>query len=206
MTDVASAETHLSGDISTQIISTISRLEAQLTQLGQEQAALTETLSEAEAKNAEDEARLVQIKETMSKVSTYYTKLLSLRSTMSMLTARSAQLQRRADKLKNTKLQYLSQIDSIKRTEQARDQSIAARVAAQSPSTSPSVSTASLPLPSQQPQQQTPQARTSPVPSPVHSETVVAVAKKIKKKKPKAREAKIAEGGGSEGWSPKKKS
>ena len=173
----------------------------------------------------------------MAQVSTYYTKLLSLRSTMSMLTARSVQLQRRADKLKSTKIQYLSQIDTIKRTEQARDQNIAARIAV-SPSSSsnlsPSTSSSLLKLPKRQKEQQEQQkesttttpspssssspspipqpsspssssSKASPVPDNVPSDTVIAVAKKIKKKKPKVREVKIAEGGTSEGWSPKKK-
>lgn len=142
----------------------------------------------------------------MSKVSSYHTKVLSLRSTMAMLTARSAQLQRRADKLKTTKLEYLAQIDTIRRTEQARDQAIAARLAIQQPS-SPSTPTTSLTPTSSSSATVTPVAsrsRQSAVPSPAHSETVIAVAKKVKKKKPKAREVQITEEMPPD-WNPKNK-
>ncbi|ORZ00327.1 hypothetical protein BCR43DRAFT_137215 [Syncephalastrum racemosum] len=163
--------------------------------------ALRQSLTEASTAHYEDQ--LNDVKETMAKVSTYYTKLLSLRSTISMLTARSGQLQRRADKLKSTKIQYLSQIDDIRQAERARDQKIAARVVPQqtiSPSTSSATnkSTSTSTSAAQQ--------KSSPVPSPVPSETAVpAVAKKIKKKKPKAREVSLSDQGWSSSSSLKKK-
>lgn len=141
----------------------------------------------------------------MAKVSTYYTKLLSLRSTISMLTARSGQLQRRADKLKSTKIQYLSQIDDIRQAERARDQKIAARVVPQQ-NISASTSSATHRSTSTSTSTSIAQQQLSPVPSPVPSETAVpAIAKKIKKKKPKAREVSLSDQGWSSSSSLKKK-
>jgi|SRR6478735_5983613 hypothetical protein len=62
----------------------------------------------------------------MDKVSVYHTKLLSIKATMSMLSGRSKQLTARAEKLKQIKKDYLSQIEDIKRVEKQKDQTIIA--------------------------------------------------------------------------------
>ncbi|CEG66019.1 hypothetical protein RMATCC62417_02678 [Rhizopus microsporus] len=64
----------------------------------------------------------------MDMLSVYNNKLLSIKATMSMLSGRSKQLLSRAEKLKQIKMEHLSQIDEIKRIEQQKDQSIAAAV------------------------------------------------------------------------------
>lgn len=106
----------------------------------------------------------------MDKVAVYNTKLLSLKATMSMLSGRSKQLQTKANNLKTVKIQYLSQIDKIRKMEQEKDQSIAAIL--------PSESTTSL--------------VSSPTVS-VSSPKLVKSLVKKKKKRTKAREALIGE-------------
>ncbi|KAG0177598.1 hypothetical protein DFQ28_004179 [Apophysomyces sp. BC1034] len=114
---------------------------------------------------------------------------------MAMLPARSKQLQKRADQLKTTKLQYLSQIDDIRRVEQERDQAIVAKVAPlyikpESPEPTP-VSSASL--------RTTASTSTATV-----SVATASVVKKVstktkKKKKIKVREVEIGDES-SPGW------
>lgn len=147
----------------------------------------------------------------MSKVSAYHMKLLSLRSTMSMLSARSGQLQRRAEKLKSAKMQYLAQVDTIRKSEQALDQTIAARIAVPQRTTlgtnSSGTSTSSRsgsPRPSPSSTTMKPQSSEPTPAAPSPTEPVVVVSKKIKKKKPKARQAKIAEDDDTERWKPKR--
>jgi hypothetical protein len=125
----------------------------------------------------------------MSKVSTYNTKLLSLKATMSMLSGRARQLQERANKLKQMKLNYLSQVDTIRKMEQEKDQSIAAKTSMSTPILSP----VSSPQPT---------IATDPLPS----APIPRVKSTIKKKKAKSkREALIAaDDDDSEGWKPKR--
>jgi hypothetical protein len=155
----------------------------------------------------------------MDKVSIYNTKLLSIKATMSMLTGRSKQLQVKADKLKQIKIQYLSQIDKIRKIEQEKDQIIAAKTSitistpCASPqilSPSPATTTTSSPLISND---------NDIIPSPVliastESSPIIATTpttipkiKSIvkKKKKTKAREALINDDISSGGdWVPKR--
>lgn len=118
----------------------------------------------------------------MARISKYYTKLLSLRSTMASLTTNANQLQRRAETLKNVKLQYLSQIDDIRRTEQARDQAIAAKMSENTISKATgSVSEATV-------------ARNSTKETTRPSKTAKTIpVSKLKKKKAKAREVQITD-------------
>ncbi|KAF7728578.1 hypothetical protein EC973_005804 [Apophysomyces ossiformis] len=109
------------------LLATITTLQEQLAQLEYEHNQLTQAITKTSDASVTD-AEMASMKTTMAQVSLYHTKLLSLRSSMSMLLARSKQLQKRADQLKATKLQYLSQVDHIKRMEQERDQAIVARV------------------------------------------------------------------------------
>lgn len=169
-----------------------------------EQFALAQLLAEAVDVNNRNEEELLKVKETvcfywrkpqkarpaneakMARISKYYTKLLSLRSTMASLNTHANQLQRRAETLKSIKLQYLSQIDDIRRTEQARDQAIAAKMSENTVSMATrSVSEATV-------------ARKATSEKAKSSTTTNAVpVSKLKKKKAKAREVKIAD----ESWS-----
>lgn len=117
----------------------------------------------------------------MDKVSVYNTKLSSIKATMSMLTGRSKQLQTKADNLKTTKIQYLSQIDKIRKLEQEKDQTIAAVI--------PSESSSSLLV--------SPTAAVSPVSSP-------KVKSIVKRKKTRTREALIGDDKSTGNWLPKK--
>jgi hypothetical protein len=154
----------------------------------------------------------------MDKVALYNTKLLSIKATMSMLTGRSKQLQIKADKLKQIKIQYLSQIDKIRKMEQEKDQAIAAKhsITITSNPSSPQIptpsSTTSSPL--------TPLNTSSndalptldvtaaePASIAVSSSTSTPKIKSIvkKKKKSKAREALIGDDDNSTGnWVPKR--
>ncbi|CDH60116.1 predicted protein [Lichtheimia corymbifera JMRC:FSU:9682] len=179
-------ETVLSECVSSEVISIIKRLECQLIQMRNEQFALAQLLAEAVDVNNRNEEELLKVKETMARISKYYTKLLSLRSTMASLNTHANQLQRRAETLKSIKLQYLSQIDDIRRTEQARDQAIAAKMSENTVSMATrSVSEATV-------------ARKATSEKAKSSTTTNAVpVSKLKKKKAKAREVKIAD----ESWS-----
>ncbi|KAI9312762.1 hypothetical protein BX666DRAFT_821741 [Dichotomocladium elegans] len=213
------ADVVLSECISSQILDTLKQLENQLDQLRHEQNALGQSIADASGHIASDLDELVRMKETMAKVSAYYTKLLSLRSTMTMLSTRAGQLHRRADKLKQIKLQYLSQIDTIRRTEQERDQIIAARVITPSPSkaviVTPLSPTSTRSSPRQIPTAPTPAGEMDTMPtsdpdapstgttiSTVSDTQIMTVPKKVKKKKAKAREVAISD----ESWTPKRTS
>ncbi|KAI7876063.1 hypothetical protein K492DRAFT_239962 [Lichtheimia hyalospora FSU 10163] len=179
-------ETVLSECVSSEVISTIKRLECQLTQLRNEQFSLAQLLGEAVHMNNRNEEELLKVKETMARILKYHTKLSSLRSTMASLGTQAGQLQRRAETLKSVKLQYLSQIDDIRRTEQARDQAIAAKMSESSISKATgSVSEATV----------TRKATNEKAKSSKPSNATPL--NKLKKKKAKAREVQIAD----ESWS-----
>ncbi|KAI9024290.1 hypothetical protein CLU79DRAFT_746467 [Phycomyces nitens] len=125
----------LSQGFSSQITTLLKGLKQQLKQLEHDQKVLSDGVAEA-VSSAISEQELSDIKANMAKVAVYHTKILSLQSTMTMLTARSKQLQFKADKLKSTKEHYLSQVDEIRRMEQAKDHDIAARVVSPSSSSS----------------------------------------------------------------------
>ncbi|KAI8365908.1 uncharacterized protein BYT42DRAFT_588160 [Radiomyces spectabilis] len=188
-------------------------LEAQFAQLAQEQQALGKTITDTRSASL-TEAEVTELRLMMNKVSLYHTKLLSLHSTMSMLGARSKQLQNRAAKLKESKLQYLAQVDDIRRLEQARDQAIAARVITPIPSSAPIERSSSVA--SQLSVAGSDRASSSPTaPSPASSslsissstvaspEPIIAMAKKIKRKKPKVREV-VLDDSSSPSWLPKR--
>lgn len=127
----------------------------------------------------------------MDKVSIYNTKLLSIKATMSMLTGRSKQLQVKADKLKQIKTQYLSQIDKIRKMEQEKDQAIAAVT-----SPSPTISSPIHITTSTESTTPTVSASTESIPK------IKSIIKK--KKKSKAREVLIGDDSSSGSWVPKK--
>ncbi|KAI8056492.1 uncharacterized protein B0P05DRAFT_591291 [Gilbertella persicaria] len=116
------------------INSTITQLQSQLLELSRAQQELLETITKAESSSKLTEAELGGMKANMDKVGLYHTKLLSLKANMSMLSGRSKQLQERANKLKSLKLEYLSQVDSIRKIEQEKDMSIAAKTLSPTPS------------------------------------------------------------------------
>ncbi|KAI8968577.1 hypothetical protein BDF20DRAFT_917072 [Mycotypha africana] len=109
------------------ILSMISKLEQDMITINASQNELLEAIRNVEEKVI-DEKEYNLIKSKMDKVSHYRTKLLSLRATMSMLTGRSQQLKDRAEKLRRMKLDYLSQVEDIKRIEREKDEFIAASV------------------------------------------------------------------------------
>lgn len=160
----------------------------------------------------------------MDKVSQYNTKLMSIKATMSMLTGRSKQLLVKADKLKQIKLQYLSQIDKIRKMEQEKDQIIAAKTSINI-STTPSTSTSSPRVLSPSPITSTTsspliindiESPAETVPSPIlasnNSTPTTATTPTIpkiksivkKKKKTKAREALIGGDDDDKDWTPKR--
>lgn len=126
----------------------------------------------------------------MDKVSIYNAKLSSIKATMSMLTGRSKQLLAKADKLKQVKTQYLSQIDKIRKMEQEKDQAIAAVTS--SPTIASPIQT-SIPTEATTP---TVSASTESIPR------IKSIAKK--KKKSRAREVLIGDDSSSGSWMPKK--
>lgn len=126
----------------------------------------------------------------MDKVSIYNAKLSSIKATMSMLTGRSKQLLAKADKLKQVKTQYLSQIDKIRKMEQEKDQAIAAVTS--SPTIASPIQT-SIPTEATTP---TVSASTESIPR------IKSIAKK--KKKSRAREVLIGDDSSSGSWVPKK--
>ncbi|KAI7889299.1 uncharacterized protein EV154DRAFT_515149 [Mucor mucedo] len=168
---------------SSQIISTITALEDQLKDITNSQNELLDAILKAQA-TCITEQELADIKKMMDKVSIYNTKLLSIKATMSMLTGRTKQLQAKADKLKQIKTQYLSQIDQIRKMEQEKDQAIAAVTS------SPTISS---PV-----QVNTPTASASVESIP----KIKSIVKK--KKKSKAREVLIGDDSSSGNWAPKK--
>ncbi|GAA5803451.1 hypothetical protein HPULCUR_008933 [Helicostylum pulchrum] len=158
---------------SSQIVSIISSFEEQ-----QSQHDLLNAITKAQS-TCIPEQEVTEIKLMMDKVSVYNTKLLSIKATMSMLTGRSKQLQTKADNLKTTKIQYLSQIDKIRKMEQEKDQTIAAVI--------PSESSSSL--------------LESPAAVSVSSPKVKSI---VKRKKTRAREALIGDDKSTGNWLPKK--
>lgn len=107
-----------------------------------------------------------------------------------MLSGRSRQLQERANKLKQLKVNYLSQVDTIRKMEQEKDQSIAAKTSISTPIISP-VSSPQLPI------QQDPVSSTS-IP---RLKSAIKKKKKVKSK----RDALIAaDDDNSDGWKPKR--
>ncbi|CAO3613891.1 unnamed protein product [Mucor hiemalis] len=127
----------------------------------------------------------------MDKVSLYNTKLLSLKATMSMLTGRSKQLLTRANKLKQMKMRYMSQIDIIRKMEQEKDLTIAAKPSTSISSTPSSPAITSTPIST---------IATNSTPSIPKVKSVIK-----KKKKSKAREALIGDDNEDNGnWAPKR--
>ncbi|KAG0744588.1 hypothetical protein G6F57_001123 [Rhizopus arrhizus] len=114
----------ISTNYSSQIQSTITHLEEQLLSIKNAQNELAGILQKTSSLLSEND--LTEIKRNMDKVSVYHTKLLSIKATMSMLSGRSKQLTARAEKLKQIKKDYLSQIEDIKRVEKQKDQTIIA--------------------------------------------------------------------------------
>ncbi|KAG1453548.1 hypothetical protein G6F46_009205 [Rhizopus delemar] len=114
----------ISANYSSQIQSTITHLEEQLLSIKNAQNELAGILQKTSSLLSEND--LTEIKLNMDKVSVYHTKLLSIKATMSMLSGRSKQLTARAEKLKQIKKDYLSQIEDIKRVEKQKDQTIIA--------------------------------------------------------------------------------
>ncbi|KAG2229216.1 hypothetical protein BDF21DRAFT_495282 [Thamnidium elegans] len=162
---------------SSQIVSIISSSEEQLYQIKQSQHDLMNAIAKAHS-TCIPEQEVTEIKLMMDKVSMYNTKLSSIKATMSMLTGRSKQLQTKADNLKTIKIQYLSQIDKIRKMEQEKDQTIAAVI--------PNESSSSLLV------------------SPTVSVSSPKVKSIVKRKKTRAREALIGDDKSTGNWLPKK--
>ncbi|PHZ11461.1 uncharacterized protein RHIMIDRAFT_257695 [Rhizopus microsporus ATCC 52813] len=116
-----------------QIQSTIDQLEHQLLTIKDESNKLAILIQKTRDASLLTEKELSEIKANMDMLSVYNNKLLSIKATMSMLSGRSKQLLSRAEKLKQIKMEYLLQIDEIKRIEQQKDQSIAAAVVQNKP-------------------------------------------------------------------------
>ena len=135
----------------------------------------------------------------MDKVAIYHTKLLSLKATMSMLSGRSKQLQERANKLKLMKLNYLSQVDHIRKLEQQKDLTIAARTSLSAP-VSPEMSEATV-----QPLTIEKIVPTSPSPTIAAKKSTSRTASKSKKKS-KARQVLLDDDQDTDtsSWIPKK--
>ncbi|KAI8328413.1 hypothetical protein BD560DRAFT_417279 [Blakeslea trispora] len=172
-----------------------SQLQAQLLTISQAQDELVNTISKTEASLVTTSKEWQEIKSNMDKVAIYHTKLLSLKATMSMLSGRSKQLQERANKLKLMKLNYLSQVDHIRKLEQQKDLTIAAKTSASAP-VSPDMSSPTLhALPAEQ---------TAPVISTTKKSAPRVVSKS--KKKSKARQVLLddEEDTDKSSWIPKK--
>ncbi|KAG1462610.1 hypothetical protein G6F56_005479 [Rhizopus delemar] len=106
--------------------STLTQLEEQLLTIKNAQIGLSEMITKINEASLMSQKELSEIKTNMDKVSVYHTKLLSIKATMSMLSGRSKQLSARAEKLKKIKMDYLSQVENIKRIEKEKDQTMAA--------------------------------------------------------------------------------
>ncbi|KAI7872210.1 hypothetical protein BDF14DRAFT_1757893 [Spinellus fusiger] len=155
----------------------------------------------------------------MAKVSVYHTKILSLQSTVTMLKARTHQLQTKANKLKATKQHHLSQTDLILRQEQVRDQSITAKMMLSSsssssprvnavdddPKTAAAVAAVDVQVSTHTPTLPTSPTPTSstPTPTPTLPVTATVTVKKVKKKG-RTRQVEIREDT-SPAWIPKPK-
>ncbi|KAI9480369.1 MAG: hypothetical protein EXX96DRAFT_537644 [Benjaminiella poitrasii] len=115
------------------IASTIDKLQVQLNEITKAQNELVETISKLRSNSIMQEeinkmkANVGAYVHYMEQVTNYNSKLLSLKAAMSMLSGRSQQLQRRAEKLKTLKLNHLSRTDHIRKIEQEKDLTIAAR-------------------------------------------------------------------------------
>ncbi|KAI8992632.1 hypothetical protein BDB01DRAFT_444020 [Pilobolus umbonatus] len=121
-------------EYASQVLSVVHTLEQQIADIKDEQDKLQSLINQTKDGSLSDE-QMSQLTQRITKVSAYHTKLLSLKSTMNMLSGRNKQLQKKADKLKQTKLQYLSDIDHIKQMERERDRMIIAKTVPKSPST-----------------------------------------------------------------------
>ncbi|KAI9277445.1 hypothetical protein BY458DRAFT_585411 [Sporodiniella umbellata] len=115
-----------SSNYNVQMQSTVERLEGQLLLIKNAQTELSDIIVKTKEDSLISDKDLSEIKGNMDKVSIYHTKLLSIKATMSMLSGRSKQLSVRAEKLKKIKIDYLSQVEDIKRTEKEKDQIVAA--------------------------------------------------------------------------------
>ncbi|KAI7897662.1 uncharacterized protein BX663DRAFT_565327 [Cokeromyces recurvatus] len=123
---------------STDIALIVNKLQLQLNEINKAQNELVESISMLNANSALQE-EFNDIKANMDQVATYNTKLRSLKAAMSMLSGRSQQLKERANKLKSIKLKYLSETDQIRKIEQEKDQTIAAKPSSTSLSTMDSI-------------------------------------------------------------------
>ncbi|OBZ87343.1 hypothetical protein A0J61_04605, partial [Choanephora cucurbitarum] len=167
--------------------------------ISQAQNELVNAISKTEAGLITTNEEWQQIKPNMDKVAIYHTKLLSLKATMSMLSGRSKQLQERANKLKLMKLNYLSQVDHIRKLEQQKDLTIAARTSLSAP-VSPEMSEATV-----QPLTIEKAVPTSPSPTVAAKKSTPRTASKSKKK-PKARQVFLDDDQDTDtsSWIPKK--
>ncbi|KAI9308185.1 hypothetical protein BJ944DRAFT_237220 [Cunninghamella echinulata] len=112
---------------SVQIFDTISQLQKQFDDINLKHEELSQKINNTRD-NGITEDELANVKIMMNKTSEYNAKLLSLRTTMVNMSIKSKQLIQRADKLKATKIEYLSKVDTIRKLEQERDKSIAAQI------------------------------------------------------------------------------
>ncbi|KAI8342599.1 hypothetical protein BC941DRAFT_509493, partial [Chlamydoabsidia padenii] len=176
---------------SKQLIDTLLTLQAQIDDISLKQKDLVKLITDAQDGSLTTE-EYADVKMMMDRTSAYNTKLLSLRTTMVNMSLKSKQLLKRSDKLKATKLDYLAKVGSIRRLEQERDQTIAAKVSeVDSPTPSP---TATIP---EMPQSTCLAPKSSP-----SSDSLATTVKRKKKKKPKAREVEIGDDGPA--WIPKR--
>ncbi|KAI8065653.1 hypothetical protein BC940DRAFT_74239 [Gongronella butleri] len=120
---------------STQIAATLDSVQQELDRVAQQQETLYEELCRTRDASVTDD-EMAGVKEMLEKTREYYGKLLQLRTTMVNVSLKSKQLLKRADKLRASKVAYLGNVDAIRRREQQRDQSIAAKIHPSSSSTS----------------------------------------------------------------------
>ncbi|CAO3587390.1 unnamed protein product [Absidia cylindrospora] len=106
-----------------QLLKNISVLQEQLDELSSKQQDLHKLIT-ASRDGSLTEEEYADVKMMV----TYNSKLLSIRTSMVNMSLKSKQLRKRSDKLKATKLEYLSKVESIRRMEQERNLSIAAKV------------------------------------------------------------------------------
>ncbi|CAO3626927.1 unnamed protein product [Cunninghamella blakesleeana] len=112
---------------SVQIFDTISQLQKQFDDINLKHEELRQQIKKTQENSITDE-ELIKVKTMMDKTLEYNNKLLSLRTVMVNMSIKSKQLIQRSDKLKATKMEYLSKVDTIRKIEQERDKSIAAEI------------------------------------------------------------------------------
>ncbi|KAI8081517.1 uncharacterized protein BX664DRAFT_340604 [Halteromyces radiatus] len=112
---------------SSQLINTLDILQKQLDDISLKQVDLHNQITSARSDSITEE-EYADVKAMMDTTLAYKSKLLSLRTTMVNMSLKSKQLLKRSDKLKATKMDYLSKVEDIRKREQERDQSIAAIV------------------------------------------------------------------------------